>query len=147
VGKLMAVVLLVCGVVVAAITPAVEASGSPCDGPDCMPNVDHDARQGAPCDPSTLSVCATWGLRASGIEVSRSHPMAFRWRATTMGGFRTTSTCRSLSPLRCAARCGDVNTGGPGRPGHHSNSPKVSASTPGKKQAGSKAPRHRKGAE
>lgn len=47
----IAIALALSGLLAAAITPAGKASASPCDGPDCVPNVSRNAAVGAPCVP------------------------------------------------------------------------------------------------
>jgi hypothetical protein len=48
----IAIALALCGLIAAAITPAGKASASPCNGPDCVPNVTHNAVPNGPCVPS-----------------------------------------------------------------------------------------------
>jgi hypothetical protein len=59
----IAVVLALCGFMAAPITPAGQASASPCNGPDCVPNVSRNAAVGAPCVPHKLY---DFGLDPSG---------------------------------------------------------------------------------
>jgi hypothetical protein len=47
--KFIAIPVVACGLIAAALAPAGNASGSPCNGPDCVPNVTHDVRPGSPC--------------------------------------------------------------------------------------------------
>lgn len=62
--KLIAVLALACGFIAAPMTAAANASGSPpCDSPNCVPYVDRDVAQGAPCVFSTRYV---FGLDSSG---------------------------------------------------------------------------------
>jgi hypothetical protein len=47
--KFISVPVAACGLIAAAFVPAGNASGSPCDGPDCVPNVTRNVVQSAPC--------------------------------------------------------------------------------------------------
>lgn len=67
-GRFIAVLVMVCSATVSALTLATVASGSPCDGPDCMPNINRHAREGTPCTPSTRYVF--------GVDPTFGYPMA-----------------------------------------------------------------------
>ncbi len=60
-SKFIAVPVLVCGLIAAAIPLAGQASAF-CDGPDCVPNVAQNVVQGAPCVPNRVFA---FGLDAS----------------------------------------------------------------------------------
>jgi hypothetical protein len=61
--KFIAVPVVACGLIAAAFVPAGNASGSPCDGADCVPNVTHTAVLNGPC---TIGTRYIFGLDASG---------------------------------------------------------------------------------
>jgi hypothetical protein len=62
--KLIAVLALACGFVAAPMIGAGNASAQPsCDSKDCVPYVDHNVAQGAPCSMTTRYV---FGLNAKG---------------------------------------------------------------------------------
>lgn len=50
-SRYIAISVAVCGLITAAITPAGIASGSPCDGAACVPNVTQNAVPNGPCVP------------------------------------------------------------------------------------------------
>jgi hypothetical protein len=63
----MALGLIACGLTfTSVIAPATEASASPCDGPNCVPNVRTGAVSGAACEPRRYF---PFGLDANGTTL------------------------------------------------------------------------------
>jgi hypothetical protein len=82
--KFGATPVVACGLIAAAFAPAGNASGSPCDGPNCVPNVTQNAVQGGPCSPGTHYI---FGLDANGntlictsYSAGYTQPTGIQWK-------------------------------------------------------------------